>query len=214
MDIRPEVLDELLEAADDPNKLFGTDGLVAALTARLVERVTEAELDHHLRAEATAGRKNTRNGRTKRRLLSARGPLDVSMPRDRAATFEPQLAPKYLRRLPDFDEKVLVLYSRGLSTRDIQGHLKELYQTEVSAELISDVTDALVPLFQAWQARPLAPCYVMIFLDALFVKVRVDGRVQTRALVTALGVTLDGMKDVLVQDQGVFCSIGGRRSHP
>ena len=197
MDIRPEVVDELLAAAGDPNKLFGTDGLVSALTARLVERVTEAELDAHLRTEREAGRKNTRNGRTKRRLLSARGPLDVSMPRARAATFEPQLAPKYLRRLPDFDEKVLLLYSRGLSTRDIQGHLKELYQTEVSAELISDVTDALVPLFQAWQARPLAPCYVMIFLDALFVKVRVDGRVQTRALVTALGVTLDGMKDVL-----------------
>jgi putative transposase len=197
MDIRPEIVDELLASSGDPAELFGADGLLAALTARLVERVTEAELDHHLRAEAMAGRKNTRNGRTKRRLLSARGPLDVSMPRDRAATFEPQLAPKYLRRLPDFDEKVLLLYSRGLSTRDIQGHLKELYQTEVSAELISDVTDALVPLFQAWQARPLAPCYVMVFLDALFVKVRVDGRVQTRALVTALGVTLDGLKDVL-----------------
>jgi transposase-like protein len=159
--------------------------------------VTEAELDHHLRAEHAAGRKNTRNGRTQRRLLSAHGPLDVSLPRDRAATFEPQLVPKYLRRLPDFDEKVLLLYSRGLSTRDIQGHLQELYHTEVSAELISDVTDALIPLFQAWQARPLAPCYVALFLDALFVKVRVEGRVQTRALVTALGIGLDGKKDVL-----------------
>ena len=197
MDIRPEILDELLASADDPKEIFGTDGLLAALTARLVERVTDAELDHHLRAEAEAGRKNTRNGRTTRRLLSARGPLDVSLPRDRTATFEPQLAPKYLRRLPDFDEKVLLLYSRGLSTRDIQGHLRDLYQTEVSPELISDVTDALVPLFQSWQARPLAPCYVMVFLDALFVKVRVDGRVQTRALVTALGVTLEGIKDVL-----------------
>lgn len=197
MDIRPEVLDELLAAADDPAKLFGADGLVAALTARLVERVTEAELDAHLRDEAAAGRKNSRNGRTPRTLLSGRGTLDVSMPRDRAATFEPQLVPKYLRRLPDFDEKVLLLYSRGLSTRDIQGHLRELYQTDVSPELISDVTDALVPLFQAWQARPLAPCYVMVFLDALYVKVRVEGRVQTRALVTALGVTLDGSKDIL-----------------
>ena len=197
MDIRTEVVDELLAAAGDPNKLFGADGLVSALTARLVERVTEAELDAHLRVEREAGRKNTRNGRTKRRLLSGRGTLDVSMPRDRAATFEPQLVPKYLRRLPDFDEKVLLLYSRGLSTRDIQGHLRELYQTEVSAELISEVTDALVPLFQAWQARPLAPCYVVVFLDALFVKVRHDGRVQTRALVTALGVGLDGKKDVL-----------------
>lgn len=197
MDIRPELLDELLASADDPAKLFGADGLVASLTARLVERVTEAELDHHLRAEATAGRKNSRNGRTKRRLLSARGPLDVAMPRDRAATFEPQLVPKYLRRLPDFDEKVLLLYSRGLSTREIQGHLRELYHTEVSPELISEVTDALVPLFHAWQARPLAPCYVMVFLDALFVKARVEGRVQTRALVTALGVALDGSKDIL-----------------
>ncbi len=197
MDIRPEILDELLASTDVPKDIFGADGLLAALTARLVERVTDAELDHHLRTEATAGRKNTRNGHTRRRLLSARGPLDVSMPRDRAATFEPQFVPKYLRRLPDFDEKVLRLYSRGLSTREIQGHLRELYQTEVSAELISDVSDALVPLFQAWQARPLAPCYVMVFLDALFVKVRVDGRVQTRALVTALGVTLEGMKDVL-----------------
>ncbi len=197
MTIRPELVDELLAFADDPNDLFGADGLVATLTARLVERVTEAELDHHLRHEAAAGRKNTRNGRTKRRLLSARGPLDVTMPRDREATFEPEFVPKYLRRLPDFDEKVLLLYSRGLSTREIQGHLKELYATEVSPELISDVTDALVPLFQAWQARPLAPCYVMLFLDALFVKVRVEGRVQTRALVTALGVDLDGQKEVL-----------------
>jgi putative transposase len=197
MNIRPEVLDELLAAADDPNHLFGTDGLLASLTAQLVERVTEAELDRHLRTEADAGRKNTRNGRTKRRLLSARGPLDVSMPRDRAATFEPQLVPKYLRRLPDFDEKVLLLYSRGLSTREIRDHLRELYQTEVSPELISEVTDALVPLFQAWQARPLEACYVVVFLDALFVKVRYDGRVQTRALITALGLGLDGKKDVL-----------------
>lgn len=197
MDIRPEVVDELLAAAGDPNKLFGTDGLVSALTARLVERITEAELDAHLRAETSAGRKNTRNGRTKRRLLSGRGALDVSMPRDRAATFEPQLVPKYLRRLPDFDEKVLLLYSRGLSTRDIQGHLRDLYQTEVSAELISDVTDALIPLFQAWQARPLAPCYVVVFLDALFVKVRTEGRVETRPLITALGLSLSGEKEVL-----------------
>lgn len=197
MDIRPEVLDELLAAADDPKKLFGADGLVATLTARLVERVTEAELDHHLRAEREAGRKNTRNGRTPRRLLSGRGTLDVSMPRDRAATFEPALVPKYLRRLPDFDEKVLLLYSRGMSTRDIQAHLRELYKTEVSAELISDVTDALVPLFQAWQSRPLDPCYVAVFLDALFVKVRRDGRVQTRPLVTALGLSLSGRKEVL-----------------
>jgi putative transposase len=197
MDIRPELVDELLASTDDPKDLFGTDGLLAALTARLVERVTEAELDHHLRAEADAGRKNTRNGRTKRRLLSARGPLDVSMPRDRAATFEPQLVPKYLRRLPDFDEKVLLLYSRGLSTREIQGHLKELYHCEVSPELISEVTDALVPLFQAWQARPLAPCYVVVFLDALFVKVRTEGRVETRPLLTALGLSLTGEKEVL-----------------
>lgn len=118
------------------------------------------------------------------------------MPRDRAATFEPRLAPKYLRRLPDFDEgrasarAVLLLYSRGLSTRDIQGHLRELYQTEVSPELISDVTDALVPLFQAWQARPLSSCYTVMFLGALFVEVRVDGRVETRPLYTALGPSL------------------------
>ena len=209
MDIRPEVLDELLAAADDPTQLFGADGLVAALTARLVERVTDAELDAHLRDEREAGRKNTRNGRTPRKLLSGRGTLDVSMPRDRAATFEPRLVPKYLRRLPDFDEKVLLLYSRGLSTRDIQAHLRELYQTEVSAELISaelisDVTDALVPLLHAWPtpprwggARPLAPCYVAVFLDALFVKVRVDGRVQTRALITALGLPLSGRKEIL-----------------
>jgi putative transposase len=197
MTIRPELVDELLSAAGDPNKLFGTGGLVSTLTARLVERVTEAELDHHLRAEHAAGRKNTRNGHTKRRLLSARGPLDVTMPRDRAATFEPQLAPKYLRRLPDFDEKVLLLYSRGLSTRDIQGHLREMYRTEVSPELISDVTEALVPLFQAWQARPLEACYVAVFLDALYVKVRVEGRVETRPLVTALGLGLSGKKEVL-----------------
>ncbi len=103
MDIRPELVDEMLAAAGDPTKLFGQGGLVSALTARLVERVTEAELDPHLRAEREAGRKNTRNGRTKGRLLSGSGTLDGSLPRDRSATFEPKLAPKYLRRLPDFD---------------------------------------------------------------------------------------------------------------
>jgi putative transposase len=201
MDIRPELLDELLASTDDPKEIFGQGGLVASLTARLVERITEAELDHHLRAEHAAGRKNTRNGRTKRTLLSGKGKLHVSLPRDRAATFEPRLVPKYLRRLPDFDEKVLLLYSRGLSVREIQGHLRELYHTEVSPELISEVTDALIPHFQAWQARPLAPCYVMVFLDALYLKVRVEGRVQTRALITALGVTLGGTKEVL----GLWC---------
>src|SRR5690606_41850355 len=110
MDIRPELVDELLASTDDPKALFGADGLLASLTARLVERVTEAELDHHLRAEADAGRKNTRNGRTKRRLLSSRGPLDASMPRDRAATVEPKLVPKYLRRLPALDQTVLPPY--------------------------------------------------------------------------------------------------------
>ena len=121
------------------------------------------------------------------------------MPRDRASTFEPQLVPKYLRRLAGFDEKVLLLYARGLSTRDIQEHLQELYlyHTEVSPQLISEVTEALVPLFQAWQARPVDPCYVVVFLDALFVKVRVEGRVETRALVTALGLSLSGQKEVL-----------------
>jgi len=103
----------------------------------------------------------------------------------------------YLRRLPEFDEKVLLLYCRGLSTRDIQGHLREMYQCDVSAELISEVTDALVPLFQAWQSRPLARCYVVLFLDALFVKVRIEGRVETRPLITALGLSLSGEKEVL-----------------
>lgn len=197
MDIRPELIDEILASAGDPKKLFGTGGLLAALTARLVERVTEAELDHHLRAEHKAGRKNTRNGRSKRRLLSTQGPLEVALPRDRASTFEPQLVPKYLRRLPDFDEKVLLLYAQGLSVRQIQRHLRELYHTEVSPELLSEVTDALIPEMHAWQARPLASCYVVVFLDALFVKVRLENRVETRPLLVALGIGLDGIKEVL-----------------
>lgn len=197
MNIRPELVDELLASAGDPKNLFGTDGLVAKLSAQLIERATEAELAHHLKHEAEAGARNSRNGHTRRRLISGRGILSVSMPRDRKATFEPKLVPKYLRRLPDFDEKALLLYAQGLSTRDIQAHLKELYGCDVSAELISEVTDALIPLLQAWQARPLAPCYVALFLDALFVKVRVEGRVETRPLITALGIDLAGQKEVL-----------------
>lgn len=201
MAIRKELLDELLKEVDNPEDLFGKDGLLKELTGRLVERVLEAELTDHLGYDkhdpAGRGSGNNRNGHSTKTLKGEGGQLEIKVPRDRNGSFEPQLVKKRQSRMPSFDEKVLSLYARGLSTREIQGHLEELYGTEVSPQLISSVTDAVLDEVVQWQSRPLEAIYPIVYLDALFVKVRDEGRVAKKAIYLALGLTLDGEKELL-----------------
>src|SRR5919199_4540407 len=172
------LIDELLKDYTDPRDILGEHGLLKQLTKRVVERVLEAELTAHLGYAP-----HVRHGTEEQN--------------DRNGSFAPQLVPKRQRRLEGFDDKVLSLYARGLSTRDIQGHLEELYGTEVSPTLISTITDAVLDEVRTWQARPLASVYPILYFDALFVKSRQDGPVQTKAVYLALGVTLEGEKDLL-----------------
>ncbi len=201
MAIRKELLDELLKQVDNPEDLFGKDGLLKQLTARLVERVLDAELTDHLGYDkhdpAGRGSGNNRNGHGSKTLKGDNGELSIKVPRDRNGSFEPQLVQKRQSRMPSFDEKILSLYARGLSTREIQGHLEDLYGTQVSPQLISTVTDAVLDEVTQWQNRPLEAIYPIVYLDALFVKVRDEGRVVKKAVYLALGITLDGEKELL-----------------
>jgi putative transposase len=197
-EIRAELLDELLQGVKTHEEMFGQDGLLKQLTGRLVERALRAELELHLTDEQQpeAGA-NRSNGTTPKTLLTEQGPVPLAVPRDRAGTFEPVLVPKHSRRIRGLDDKILALYARGLSVRDIQAHLQELYGTEVSPELISRVTEAVREEIAAWQARPLESTYAVVWLDALMVKVRTEGVVQTKAAYVAIGLRLDGSKDLL-----------------
>lgn len=195
--IRPELLDELLAGAKTQEAMFGPNGLLKQLTGALVERALRAELDDHLDEERDQGERNRRNGSSRKTLHTEQGPAPIEVPRDRNATFEPQLIPKHVTRVAGLDQKILALYSRGLSTRDIQAELSELYGTDISPMLISRVTDEVQEEITAWQSRPLEPVYSIIWLDALVVKMRSQGVVQNRAVHVALGMTAEGQKQVL-----------------
>jgi len=195
------LLDELLKDYTSPQDILGEHGLLKQLTKRVVERVLEAELTAHLgyapHRRQWAEEKNARNGKGHKTVQTDTGPWDLAVPRDRHGSFAPQLVPKRQRRLEGFDDKVLSLYARGLSTRDIQGHLEERYGTEVSPTLISSITDAVLDEVRPWQARPLASVYPILYFDALFVQSRQAGPVQTKAVSLALGITMDGEKELL-----------------
>lgn len=200
-EIRKELLDELLEDYEGPEDLLGNEGLLENLQKALMERVFGAELTEHLGYEAGdptgRGSGNSRNGHGKKRVLTDSSSVEVSVPRDRNGSFEPQLVRKGQRRLPGFDEKVISLYARGMTQREIRGHLEELYGISVSADLISRVTDAVIEEVKAWQTRPLDAIYAVIFFDALFVKVRDEGTVRTKAIYLAIGIAMDGTKEIL-----------------
>jgi putative transposase len=201
MEIRKEVLDELIKDYKTPEDLIGESGLLKQLTKALMERALDAELAHHLGYEKhdpvgyNSG--NSRNGSTPKTVKGEFGEVQIETPRDRNATFEPQILKKHQTRFNGFDDKILSMYARGMTTREIQGHLQEMYQVEVSPTLISDVTDAVADEVKAWQSRPLDPIYGIVYLDALYVKMRHEGRVENRAVYVAIGVDLDGRKDVL-----------------
>jgi len=195
-----ELMDRLLEGLS-PEEIVGRDGLLDELTKRFMERALEGELTEHLGypKHAPEGRNkgNSRNGRTAKRLKTANGEIALEVPRDRDGSFEPQLVSKGQRRFPGFDEKVIALYARGMTTREIQAHLKELYKVEVSPSLISTVTDAVLDDVKAWQSRPLDAVYPIVFLDAIHLKLRRSGHVQTQAVYLALALTLEGEKELL-----------------
>jgi putative transposase len=196
-----EVIDELLAGARTEEEIVGPGGLLADLTRRLVERAMSAELTEHLgyarHQEPPGGAGNTRNGSTPKTLATEHGPVPIKTPRDRKGTFEPGLVRKGQRRFEGFDDKILALYARGLSTRDIEAHLAEIYGVKVGRDLISRVTDAVIEDVRAWQQRPLDDVYPVVFLDCLVLKIREGGTVQRRACYLALGVTVDGDRDVL-----------------
>jgi putative transposase len=208
MPITPELLDELLKDYQKPEDLLGQDGLLQQLTKALLERALNGELTHHLgysKHNATGDNSgNSRNGTTPKTLRGKRGQVQINVPRDRNSEFEPQLVKKNQTRFDGLDEKIISLYSRGMTQREIQGHLEEIYGVEVSPSLISTVTDAVLDEVRAWQTRPLDAIYPILYLDALQVKVKSQGRVTNKAIYLAFGVNLQGLKEVL----GMWASDG------
>jgi putative transposase len=196
-----ELVDELLAGARTEEEIVGPGGLLADLTRRLVERALTAELTEHLgyapHQEPPGGTDNARNGSTPKTLATEHGPVQIKTPRDRNASFEPQIVRKGQRRFQGFDDKILALYSRGMSTRDIEAHLLEIYGVKVGRDLISRVTEAVMDDVRAWQQRPLDDVYPVLFLDCLVLKIREGGSVQRRACYLALGVSVEGDRDVL-----------------
>jgi len=195
------LMDELLKGYEKPEDIIGENGLLKQLTKRMVERALEAEMTHHLGYEKNerAGKsaENPRNGHSKKTLQGDFGETKIKVPRDRKGKFEPKLVAKGQRRFTGFDEKIISMYARGMSTREIQGHLEELYQVEVSPQLISDVTDAVLDDVKAWQSRSLDAVYPIVYFDALFVKVRDSGHIRNKAVFLALGVNMEGQKELL-----------------
>lgn len=201
MPITPQVLDELLKDYKTPDDMLGSNGLLQQLTKALVERALEAEMTHHLgyapHDAAGDNSGNSRNGKSKKTITGKRGSVEVEVPRDRNAEFEPLLVKKGQRRFDGFDDKVISMYARGMSCRQIQAHLQEIYAVEVSPDLISTVTDGVIDEVRTWQSRPLDPLYPILYLDALQVKIKAEGRISNKAIYLAIGVNLQGTKEVL-----------------
>jgi putative transposase len=201
MAIRDELLDELLKEYKDPEDLFGKDGIFKELKKRLIEKAMDAEITHHLGYEkhSSSGKNtgNSRNGKSPKTIKSDSGEIPIVVPRDRNGSFEPRIVKKNQTRFDGFDEKIISMYARGMTTRDIQAHLEELYGVEVSPSLISDVTDSVINEVKEWQIRPLDDVYAIVYLDATIIKVRSEGRVIKKSVYLAIGINLEGLKDVL-----------------
>ena len=199
-EVPQELLASLLADYKKPEDLIGENGLLKQLTKLLVEKALDAELTEHLgheRHEAVANASgNTRNGKSKKTLKGEFGELPIEVPRDRHGSFEPQLIPKHQTRWNGFDDKIISLYARGMTVREIQSHLQEMYGAEVSPSLISSVTDAVSEEVKVWQARPLDAIYPIVYLDCIHVKVR-EGAVRVKAVYLAIGINMNGEKEVL-----------------
>ena len=201
-----QFLQEMQDGLYARRPLTGKDGVLTPLIKVLIESALEGEMIHHLK-QKSADSPNRRNGRTKKNLKSSIGRLEIFTPRDRAGTFDPQILPKGERKLPgDLDEKIIALYGAGLGYSDIQAHMAEMYGLSVGDALINSVTDQVIPAITAWQSRPLEQSYVVVWMDAMYFRVREDGRVVTKAIYSILGLNCQGMKEVL----GLY--IGGNES--
>lgn len=201
MGIDTKLIDELLKDYQKPEQIVGENGLLKQLTKAILERALNAELTGHLGYEKHAtdgyGSGNSRNGSTRKKLKGDFGEMELETPRDRNGVFEPIIVAKGQTRFTGFDDKILSMYARGMTTRDIQGHLEEMYGVEVSPALISQVTDAVMEEVQIWQSRPLDRVYPILYMDALVVKIRDSGHVRNQAIHVAIGVNLEGNKEVL-----------------
>jgi len=201
MAIKREIIDELLSEYKNPEDLLGDGGIFKELKKALLERALSAELSDHLGYEKgeVKGRKsgNSRNGHGSKRLTGEDGVMEIAVPRDRDASFEPKIVRKGQSRFDGFDDKIISMYARGMSVREIRGHLEELYGVEVSPDLISRVTDEVMDEVRDWQSRPLDEVYPIIIFDALRVKIRDEGMVRSKAVYLALGFTMEGHKEVL-----------------
>lgn len=201
MPITDQILDQLLADCKSPEDLMGEQGLLRQLTKKLAERALEAEMEHHLGypKNSPSGKNtgNSRNGKTAKTVRSVHGELELEIPRDRNSSFEPQLVKKGEKQLAGFDDRILSLYAKGMSTRDIQAHFEEAYGVEVSPTFISQVTNAVLDEVNAWQQRPLAAVYPIVYLDCLVVRSRDSGVIQNKAVYLALGVNTEGEKELL-----------------
>src|SRR6266545_2688304 len=201
MEIPDELIDQLLGEYRGPEQLTGPEGLINELRRRLIERAAGAELEQHLGyrpgAEPPEQQPNRRNGTTSKTLRTVDGPVTVELPRDRDASFEPRIVPKHARSFDGLDEQILALYAGGMTTREIQRHLRELYGVDVSDGLISEVTASIQDDVRAWQSRPLEELYVVVYLDAMQVSIRDQQVVRKKAVYVAIGVTLEGTRDCL-----------------
>src|SRR5437899_1191690 len=201
MAIDKKLIEQLLADYKKPEDIIGENGLLKQVTKAILERALHVELTEHLGYEKhdIAGHHsgNSRNGSSRKKLQGDFGELELETPRDRQATFEPQIVAKGQTRFTGFDDKIISMYARGMSTREIQGHLEEIYQVEVSPALISNVTDAVLEDVKLWQSRPLDEFYPIVYMDALRVRIRTDHQVENRAVHVAIGVNLEGNKDVL-----------------
>lgn len=197
----PKLLDQMLEGHQDAESFFGKGGLLNQLAKALVERALEAEMTYHLGHQpgetVINAENNTRNGKTRKTLKSEHGQVEIEVPRDRQGSFEPILVPKHKTRLSGLDEKIIGMYGKGLSDRDIQAQLQDLYGVEIALGLISEITDAVLDELRTWQNRPLDSVYPILYLDCLHLKIRKDKVVETRAVYVAIAVNLQGTKEVL-----------------
>jgi putative transposase len=199
--VRDEIIDELLGNTKNAEDLFGKDGLLKNLSKRLMERLLEAEMTNHLgyMKHAIEGNNtgNSRNGKSKKTVKTGNGNIEIAVPRDRESEFTPVLIEKRHSRLAGLDDNLLSLDAKGVTVRDIQAHLQELYGTEISRDLISTITDAVLEDVKAWRSRPLDELYPIVFIDGFVAKCRLDGRVENRTVYVIYGINVEGQKDVL-----------------
>lgn len=200
-----KLLDLLLEEYDysnpNPDKILGKNGVIEQLKKKLLERALKGEMNHHLgyskHSKEGYNSGNSRNGATSKKIITENGEFEVEIPRDRESTFEPQIIKKHQRRFEGFDDKILSMYARGMTNREIQGHLEEIYSVNVSPDLISTVTDEIMPEVNDWRNRPLNSIYLIIYCDALIMKVRENNQIINKALYLIVGINIEGKKEVL-----------------